>query len=176
MRTIFFLFIVMLSVPVFAQQTVDKTDSFLTISKERYTISYPASWRVDTSKVLGMNILFRSPRTDSLDDFMENMNIFVQDLKGQHYFLSKMGQESEAQIKNMITDVNIAESILDSSSLQPFYKLKYTGRQGKYSLTTIQRYYLKDEVGYALTFTIKSGKEADYIPMAERMFNSFKIE
>lgn len=122
-----------------------------------------------------MDILLLSPKVDNLDDFKENMTVFVQALHGQNYSLSKMGPESEAQIKNIVTDVEIVDSKLNSTASQPYYSLRYKGRQGKFLLTTIQRYYLKDDVGYALTFTIKRGKETEYIPLAEKMFDSFTL-
>lgn len=136
---------------------------------------YPRSWTVDTTKLFGMDILLLAPKDDSLDDFRENMSIFVQALPEQNYSLSKMGQESEAQIKNIVTDVDIIDSKLNSTASQQYYSLRYNGRQGKFLLTTIQRFYLKDDVGYALTFTIKSGEEAEYVRLAERMFDSFKL-
>lgn len=123
-----------------------------------------------------MDMLIRSPKTDSLDDFYENLNVFVQNLNGQGYNLLKMGTESEAQIKSMITDVDIIESRLDSTGPVPCYRLYYTGRQGKFLLRTMQRYYLKDEIGYALTMTIKQGKEEEYEPIGEKIFRSFKIQ
>ena len=176
MRTLIFLSFLLLTLSVSAQQTVDNSDIFTKVTKERYSLSYPKSWTIDTSKMFGMDILLRSPKTDSLDDFIENMNVFVQDLHGKNYNLAKMGQESEAQIKNMVTDVQIIDSRLDSSTSPQNYILKYKGRQGKFLLTTIQHYYLKDEVGYALTITIKEGKEQDYILAADKIFDSFRFQ
>ncbi len=175
MRTLIFLFLWLVTLSLSAQQTIDNSDTLLKVSKERYSLSYPKSWTIDTSKMFGMDLLLRSPKRDSLDDFIENLNIFVQDLHGQSYSLSKMGQESETQIKNMVTDVKIIESKLDSTASHQYYVLKYSGRQGKFLLTTIQHYYLKDDVGYALTFTIKNGKETDYVPISKKIFNSFKL-
>lgn len=174
MRTVIFSILLLLTIPVSAQ-TVDNPDAYSEITRERYSFQYPKSWSVDTSKMFGMDVLLRSPKTDSLDDFIENMIVFVQDLHGQNYYLSKMGQESETQIKNIVTDVEIIESRLDSTASQQQYILTYKGRQGKFSLTMMQRYYLKNEMGYALTFTIKNGKEADYFPITEKMFNSFTL-
>lgn len=150
-------------------------DSLLTISRTQYSIGYPRSWSVDTSKTMGMDLLIRSPKSDSLDIFNENMNVFVQGLQGQGYYLSKMGKESEAQIRNMITDVEILESSLDSSAAEPYYTLRYNGRFGKYIVTATQRYYLKNEVGYALTFTMIKGKESEYAAIARQMFDSFRL-
>lgn len=43
------------------------------------------------------------------------------------------------------------------------------------NLTTIQHYFLKNDVGYVLTFTIKEGEESVYLPLAEEMLSTFKI-
>jgi hypothetical protein len=176
MRTLISLLILLLTLSISAQQKNNNSDTFKNITRERYSVDYPGSWSIDTSKIFGTDLLLRSPRTDSLDDFRENMNVFVQDLHGQNYDLFKMGQESEAQIKNMVTDVEIIDSKLDSTASHQCYIIKYKGRQGKNLLTTIQHYYLKDEVGIALTFTIKGGKEAEYVPLAEKMLASFKLK
>ena len=175
MRTLYFLSLLFLTLSVSAQQSIDNSGTLLKISRERYSLNYPKSWTMDTSKMFGMDILLRSPKNDSIDDFSENMNVFIQDLHGQNYSLSKMGYESETQIKNMVTDVKVIESKLDSTASQQYYILTYSGRQGKFLLTIIQHYYLKDDVGYALTFTIKKGEEINYVPIAEKMFSSFKL-
>lgn len=175
MRTLLFLSFLLLTLSVSAQQSVDNADLFTKVTREHYSLSYPNSWIIDTSKMFGMDIIIRSPKTDSLDDFIENMNVFFQDLHGMNYTLSKMGKEGEDQIKNMVTDVEIIDSRIDSTISPQTYILKYKGRQGKFLLTTIQHYYLKDEVGYALTMTIKKEKEQDYILDADKIFDSFRI-
>ena len=121
-----------------------------------------------------MDLMVRSLRADSLDDFMENMNVIAQELPGQSYTLAQIAQESLDQIKTMVTDFELVENKIDSTASPQRYILRYTGKQGKYSLTQIQHYYLIDNVGYALTFTIKRGMESEYAAIAEKMFNSFK--
>jgi len=176
MRIYLCFFSILISLQVSAQQTITKnSDSLAQIKREHYSLSYPRSWAVDTSKMFGMDLFLLSPRVDSLDQFSENLNVFVQDLHGQNYNLSKMGQESENQIKNMVTDVEIIESRLDSTASDLYYSLKYKGRQGKFLLTTEQRYYLKDEIGFALTFTMQNGKEKEYSLASEKIFGSFKL-
>jgi hypothetical protein len=175
MKSYLYFFSLLFSLQGAAQSAISiNTDSLAQIKRERYTLSYPKSWGLDTSKLFGMDLLLRSPKVDSLDQFVENLNVFVQDLHGQNYTLLKMGQESENQIKNMVTEVEIIESRLDSTASNVYYSLKYKGRQGKFFLTTEQRYYLKDEVGFALTFTVQNGKEKEYASTSKRIFNSFK--
>lgn len=166
----------LLTSSLLAQKLTDHADSLLTVTRAHYSLKYPTSWTIDTSKMFGADVLFRSPKTDALDGFSENMNVFVQDLHGQHYNLIRMGQESEAQLKNMITDFQVIDSRLDSAASPQHYILQYKGRQGKFLLTILQQYYIKDEIGYALTFTIEGGKENEYIPIANKIFNSFQFQ
>ena len=176
MKQFIYFFLLFIGLNVTAQQSsFSNTDKFVEIQRMQYSLSYPKTWTLDTSKVMGMDLLLRSPRFDSLDNFIENLNIYVQDLHGQGYNLSKMGQESENQIKRMVTDVEILESRIDTASSPVCYKLKYKGRQGIFYLITEQRYYLRDEVGFALTFTVQDGKEQMYSLDAKRIFDSFKL-
>ncbi|MGC4038205.1 MAG: hypothetical protein QM764_19740 [Chitinophagaceae bacterium] len=175
MRILFFITFFSLTVTIFGQQKNKESEATSSVLREKYSISYPESWNLDTTKSYAADLILRSPLTDSLDDFSENLNVIVQDLHGQNYYLTKIGRESETQIKNLITDVSIIESKLDSNSSHQYYDLTFKGRQGKFLLTTIQRYYFKDETGYALTFTIKRGKEEEYITVAEKMFDSFRL-
>jgi hypothetical protein len=176
MRIYLCFFSLLLVLQVSAQQIIaNNSDSLTQIKRERYSLSCYRSWVVDTSKMFGMDLLMRSPKVDSLDQFIENLNVFVQDLHEQNYNLSKMGQESENQIKNLVTDVEIIESRLDSTAPHLYYSLKYKSRQGKFLLTTEQRYYLKDEIGFALTFTVQNGKEKEYALVSEKIFDSFKL-
>ena len=151
------------------------SDNSIQIKRKPYSLNIPATWNLDTSKIFGSDLILRSPKVDSLDQFIENLNVFVQDLHGHNYNLSKMGQEGENQIRNMVTDVEILESRLDSTASIPYYYLKYKGRHGKFLLTTEQRYYLKDETGIALTFTLQNGKEKEYAEVSEKLFSSFKL-
>jgi hypothetical protein len=170
------LFSLLFGLQIAAQQTIsNNTDGVSHIKRERYSLSYPKSWILGTSKLFGMDLFLRSPKVDSLDQFSENLNVFVQDLHGQNYNLLKLGQESEKQIKNLVTEVEIIESRLDSSASHVYYSLKYKGRHGKFLLTTEQRYYLKDEIGFAVTFTVQNGKEKEYASTSDRIFESFKL-
>jgi hypothetical protein len=109
------------------------------------------------------------------DDFNENMNVFIQPLTGQGYNVERMGNESEAQIRLIITNVEILESKVIEASPKPYYFIKYTGQHGVYQLITEQRYFLHNDIGYALTFTFKQGTEKDFREVADQIFESFKL-
>lgn len=140
-----------------------------------YTLVCPGTWTIDTTKILGSDLFLFSPLTDSGDNFRENLNVYVQSLKGYDYDLVRMGKESEKQIGNFVTNLQITESRLDTSTLVPFYLLRYKGQQGKFLLATEQRFYLKDQVGYAVTFTALQEKEELYKDISALILKSFAL-
>lgn len=148
--------------------------AFPVLHRHYYSINYPASWLVDSSGFLGGDVFIKSPKQDSLDRFSENVNVFVQDLKGKGYDLLRMGNESEEQIRNMVNDAVIVESRLDTAASTPCYRLSFKGQQGKFSLLTIQRYYLKEDIGIAVTFTMEATKEEQFENLSTSILDSFK--
>lgn len=148
--------------------------AFPVLHRHYYSINYPASWLVDSSGFLGGDVFIKSPKQDSLDRFSENVNVFVQDLKGKGYDLLRMGNESEEQIRNMVNDAVIIESRLDTAASTPCYRLSFKGQQGKFSLLTIQRYYLKEDIGIAVTFTMEATKEGQFENLSTSILDSFK--
>jgi hypothetical protein len=164
------------ALPVLSQNVVpnDPLTSNL-IRREKYTLVCPGSWSVDTSKMLGSDLFLFSPLTDSGDNFRENVNVYFMSLKGQNYDLLRMGMETEKQIGNFVTNVQIIESRLDTSNSAHFYLLRYTGQQGKFELAMEQRFYLKDEVGYAVTFTAVKAKEEFYKDISALILKSFSL-
>ena len=78
-------------------------------------------------------------------------------------------------MRSLITDVEIIESRLETDVEPNYYVMRYRGRQGIYVLSVIQRYYFKDGIGFALTYTMKQGTEEEYAPYGEKIFRSFKL-
>lgn len=174
MQTSLLFALLLFTTTVFSQETHSGAKEFVTTSRNNYSITHPASWAIDTSKTMGMDLFLFSPKTDSLDDFRENINVMFMNLAGMNYTLERMGKESEAQMDKYLTDLVIIESKIYSSATIPYYRLALKGRQGKFSLTTIQHYYLNNDVGYAVTLTLVKGEEEKFRAIGEKILSSFK--
>lgn len=176
MRTLFILISFLTSLTSKGQvESIQGDTTFKKVSREYYTINFPTSWSIDTSKNFGLDLILKSTKENDQDDFSENLNILYQNLGGLNYTLAKMGAESEGQVKKLVTDFEILESkVEDIGSLQ-FYTLNYKGKNGIYYLTIYQRYYLKNDIGFALTFTVESSKVNNFKQTADIIFDSFKL-
>ncbi|MBC7937532.1 MAG: hypothetical protein H7Y86_19465 [Rhizobacter sp.] len=82
-----------------------KSSDFKTYSTEAYTVQYPANWRIDTSKQNKAEFSIFSPKETLVDKFSENINLIIQDFKGQNIDLKKYAQISEEQIKANAKDL-----------------------------------------------------------------------
>ena len=147
--------------------------SSTSIARKSYSIAVPATWIIDTSGKMGTDLFLFSPLAGAEDSFHENINVIFQNIKGQNYDLLRMGKESEAQLGNFVTNIQILESRLDSGAKTPYYKIRYKGKQGKYLLSVEQRYYLKDEIGYAITCTVLQETEELFSEPSKLVLDSF---
>jgi len=173
MRIILSFLFAFTSIAAFTQP--GKPSGYTEIIRKKYSVSYPKSWTADSSKGRSVDISFKSPKSDSLDKFRENMNVIFMDVSGQNYTLAKMGAECEAEIKKSVQDVNIITSKVTRDASLQYYSLSYSAQQGDFSFNVMQRVYLKNNTAYITTFTLESGKEADFQALIANMQNSFKI-
>ncbi len=79
-------------------------------NKGNYSIKYPSTWTIDTSKAMGTAFIVFAPLESDSDKFQENVNMLTQDLAGQNITLDDYAKISEQQIKTAITDGKIYES------------------------------------------------------------------
>ena len=85
-------------------------------SAKEFSISYPETWRVDTSGQYGAAVIFFSPLDSAGDKFDENVNVLTQDLKGQNINLSKYKSITENQVSNVATKSKLMKSVIEKTS------------------------------------------------------------
>ena len=176
MRTLILLSFLLLTLSVSAQQTIDHSDTLLKVSKERYSLGYPKSWTIDTSKQLGADLFIFSQKESDTDKFRENVNVMIQDLKGFNINLDKFIEISEEQIKTMLTNANIIESKRMNNGNIEFHKLIFSGVQGIFNLKTEQYYFQFNEKGFVITLTTEQNKFGNYKEIGETILKSFKLK
>lgn len=141
-----------------------------------YGIQYPDNWDLDKSGQNGVSFYLFSKLISPQDKFRENVNLLIQDLKGQNIDLDKFTEISEEQIKTMITNSNLLESKRMSSKNGEFHKLIFTGDEGVYKLKFEQYYWVKDSKAYILTLTSEADQFDQYKETGEKILNNFVIK
>ena len=142
---------------------------------KNYKLQYPASWTLDTSKSLGPAIFFFSPLENTEDKFRENVNVLIQDLKGEDINLSRYKEITDKQIRDFASDGEILESSIVRKNNQEFYRITYTMSQGQFRVKITSVCFIQNEKAYLSTFSAEVDKYDSYKKIAEHILNSFKV-
>lgn len=158
-------------------QTSPKTEKgWSTFSDKNYSVQYPDTWVLYRAPKMGMSFVVLSQLTDPKDQFKENVNLLIQDLKGKNMDLKKYTELSEEQIATLVTNGKLIESKRRNENGSEFQKLIYTGDQGMYKLKFEQYYWVKNEKAFVLTLTCEASQFEKFKATGEKIMNSFKFK
>ena len=168
MKIIFSLLLLLSATLSYSQET----ERLIKLSRPGYSISYPATWLVDTSGSSQAQFTFFSPKEDDNDDFSENVLLFIVDLSDESITLDKYVDLNAKDIRqNAQGLVNFTSKKLQSAS-GDFYKLTYDMTYQNFKIYTEQYYFIKDGKGYILNF---SSEEGHLKELGQRIMNSFTL-
>ena len=159
----------------FAQNTSIQDTSWRSISRKGYRVSYPSSWRIDTSRHMGIDIFFVSPVENQTDKFRDNLNVLVQDLRGEGISLDSFVVVSQQQVMSLLNEGRILQNRRVSENGLTYHLLSFIGVHGQFHLQSDQYYFMKDETFYVVTFTVEEGKQHLYGDIEGRMIASFRL-
>jgi len=157
----------------------DKTEDSLvwkSLSEDKYEISYPSDWDVDTSGRMGTNFFLFSPLSSQTDQFKENVNLIIQDLTGYNLTLDQYVEISEKQLETMIPDGKIYSNERIKNDQSEYQKIIYSGKQGAFDLKFEQFYWVIRDNAFVLTLTCEKDQFDGYQEIGEKILNSFEIK
>lgn len=146
------------------------------LNEDNYSIQYPSNWKLQKPGPMGAVFFIFSELDSETDNFTENVNLMVQDLQGQDMTLSQAAAASEKQIMATVNSPNIITSEELEANGKSFYKLMYSGVQGKFDLQFEQYYWIEKGTIYALTFTSKKDEFDKFKETGEQILNSFQLK
>ena len=149
-----------------------------TADRDHYTLRYPFGWELNEpeSSSQGMDLILLAPLLDEEEDFRENINIIIQDVQGMGVDLDAYTELSVSQIEGMMEGVTFLYSERREDDRGESYQaIGFTGRMMELDFRFDQRYYIRDEMVYLMTFTSEESTYADYSEAAEKIFDSFRL-
>ncbi len=140
--------------PEVAQGTETLDGDHYTYQTATYSIQYPADWKLDRTSSSEVEFQLFSPLSSPDDKFSENVNLLIQDFRGQPVkTLDQYVELSESQILIMLTDSKLQLSERKQKNGREYHRIEFTSTRGEYKLKQIQYYYFENQIAYALTFT-----------------------
>jgi hypothetical protein len=155
---------------------MDTTHQIINFSTNSYKLQYPKSWSLDSSRALGSDLFVFSPLEDETDKFRENVNVMIQNLKGQNIDLEKYKEITEKQIANLATDGEIIESSIKKSATGDFFRITYVMTQGKFRIKITSICILREGQAYLVTFSSELAKYDSYKETSENILSSFSLK
>ena len=161
----------------YVEGTQDSIVKWKRMQGQGYSILYPATWEVEQSDKTGPLFIMNAPQTSFSDPLRENVNLIIQNAKGQNLTLDQLIAYSEQQIKQMMLDADILESSRKEAHGRTFHQILYTGKRGEMDikLKILQYYWVEYEKVIVLTFTSEESQFEAYKEVSQKIMDSFKI-
>ncbi|MES2560622.1 MAG: PsbP-related protein [Bacteroidota bacterium] len=168
-----FLLVVSCTSIVMAQTT--PTKKFLSKDKS-FEISYPQDWELSKELPMGVSFLVLTGRQHDSDVFNDNVNVLVEDLKGNEVTSEEYGVMCKPMIRKMITDYKEVESKKIKLGTRDAYMLVYLGKQGIYALKYNQVILVEKGKAYIITYTCEPPTYNAFIKAFGLIANSIVIK
>jgi len=157
-----------IGVPAQPEIAVDNPD-FKEIKKGDYSIKVHKDWLVELYPEDEIDLYIY---IDTEDDFVENINLMVNELKDEKVTLDSF-------TKNVETEFSVQGKILSSQRIttpyREYQRIVVTSRFYGENLKFIQHFFLKNSKVYILTFTALETDFDKYEKIAEQIMQSFKV-
>lgn len=169
-------FILLSHSTLLAQKNTKSHINWEEFKKDNYELLYPETWSLDTTRKTAADFIISSPASSEKDEFKENLNLVVQDLKGLNFDLDNFTALSEQQIQSYLEESEVTVNERLNKNEQEYQHLIYTAKMGGRMLRFEQYYWIIDEKAYVLSFTAESDQFEEYADISKQILDSFIIK
>jgi hypothetical protein len=166
------IFLFLISISIYSCQKKSADDKN-TIESKEYYMFYKSNLELDESGKNGSTFFLYTKKTSTNDDFVENLNLIIQNLDGMNIDLNKFVAISDNQIK---TNGNLIESKRILSKHHEYHRYIFEGKMNNFELKFLQFDFVKNNKAYVLTYTAKKKDFETYLPQMEESMNSFTLK
>ena len=146
--------------------------SFSEFNSEDFYIKYSNDLK-QSKENYSAELFLLTKKKDSTDDFIENLNVLKQDLKGKNIDLTKFVKISEQQISSF---GQLIESKQININKKNGHLMLYEGEMKGQKLKFFQYFFIQNEKAYILTYTAKLDVFDLYFNTMKNAMDSFKLK
>jgi serine/threonine-protein kinase len=157
-----------------AQNKISADGSWSKVDESEYAASYPSKWKLDQSGIVGTKFVISD--SELIGGFRANTTLLIQDVTGSGIDLGRYFELSESKLKSAITNAEVVYSKRITASGKECQEFVFKGDQGIFHLKWRQRYWVKGNRAYVLTFTASQAVFDDYTLVADKIFNLFAFK
>ncbi len=154
-----------------------KVAEFTNVNRAFYSLKYPSTWTLDTSKLMGTDLFVFAPLENDSAKFKQNINVIIIDLPSPDAMnLDDAESQLVPMLKQQITNFKLIESRTTDTLGKKVYKIIYSGKQGLSDLMFEQTYFLSGKKAFILTATNLEDKFLASKALGEEILFSFKAK
>ncbi|MEM7757168.1 MAG: protein kinase [Cyanobacteria bacterium P01_A01_bin.40] len=161
----------------FSKQQSPEPESELLLyenSNQGFRINYPDVWsQQNRDDFFATGVIFFSPLEDDSDLFKERVSILVEDLP-ENTSLSEYTEQSLAEIKKL-SDPNVGAAKTINLGQGFGRRIVYSGEENGSTVRRMQIWSVQDNQAYIITYTARPESYETYLPIVEKMIESFVI-
>ncbi|MGL6340716.1 MAG: protein kinase domain-containing protein [Waterburya sp.] len=138
-----------------------------------FEVGYPELWsKENRDDFFATGVIFFSPLENAQDTFKEQVSILVEVLP-QDMSLAKYTEESIAEIKKL-SDPNVSTAQTVNLGKQEARQVIYSGEENGNPVRRMQTWSIKNNQAYVITYTAQPDSYESYLPIVEKMIESFE--
>ena len=165
-------FLIILIIFLFTACQSNEKYSIKELNKNAYSISYPPNLKLEENGSKGSEFALFTEKSDVNDQFVENINLVIQNLENLNVDLNKFVEISENQI---MADGKLISSERLRQNNSEFQKLIYSLPINDFELKFIQYYFVANRKAYILTFTSEAKEFEKYSSDMEKIMSTFRV-
>jgi len=138
-----------------------------------FSINYPLSWRVKENDGI---VVFGSPQESGTDDFIENVNVVVEDLSFNPMTLNDYTTKSLMNFPKLLPNFELLQQGNTEIDNKESSFIVYSDRRGDLKAKFKAYMLISHDKAYVMTYGAKENEFNEYLPQAERTMQSIKIK
>jgi eukaryotic-like serine/threonine-protein kinase len=141
------------------------------------TMKYPENWEQTGTpdRITGNVVKFSSSKEGETDNYLENVNLIIQELPENRRELEQFTNFSLDEIQQSDPNTKIIEQGKTEFINQPAYQAIYTLEEEGVKIQRLQIWTIRHNKAYIMTYTADVAKYAKYLPTAKTIINSLEI-
>jgi eukaryotic-like serine/threonine-protein kinase len=159
--------------------TIQKDPKWQIYTDKDIKLKYAKNWQKDdvSNIITGEQVIFTSPKQDSVDKYQENISIRVEKLTNPQITLSNYTQAAIAEIKKYYLDAKIVESSSMSLASKPAKLVVFTGKDEKsLPIKNLEVWTIDRGNAYIITYKAAPDRYYQHLETAMTMINSFELK
>lgn len=142
-------------------------------SSQGFRVNYPQGWsRQNRDDFFATGAVFFSPLKDNSDQFKERVSVLVENLPSD-LPLAEYTEQSISEIKQL-SDPDIGQAQPITLGVDEGRQIIYRGEENGNPVQRIQTWSVNGNRAYVITYTAQPESYNDYLPMVEKMIESFE--